>query len=169
MNVKKMGLLVISLFIFLCCNTDSVLAICDGCSPGGKYDCEYCGCIENNSGTACIYPNIGENSFQSCGDGYITEIPGMVPKVISIIYTVVQIAVPVVLVIFGMLDLMKGISAQKEDEIKKGQQILIKRLISAALVFFVFAIVKIIISVAADGTQSKILECAECFLTENCD
>ena len=105
----------------------------------------------------------------SCGDGYMTNIPKLVPRVISLIYTIIQIAVPVVLVIMGSLDLMKGISAQKEEDIKKGQQIFIKRLIAAVLVFFVFVIVKVVIGVAADGTKNEILDCTECFISNECD
>ena len=114
-----------------------------------------------------IYNNYSKE-LVSCGSGMITDIPVIIPKVISIAYTVLQIAIPVVLVVIGSIDLMKGITAQKEDEIKKGQQIFIKRLISAALVFFVFVIVKAVISLVADGSGTKIMECAECFVSNKC-
>ena len=109
------------------------------------------------------------NSVVSCGDGLVSKIPSIIPQVVSIAYTIIQIAVPVVLVVIGTLDLFKGITAQKEDEIKKGQQMFIKRLISAAIVFFVFAIVKIIISFAADDPNGKIMQCTECFIKNKCD
>ena len=105
----------------------------------------------------------------SCGDGLLTGIPNAIPKVLSIAYTIIQIAVPVILVVMGTLDLFKGISAQKEDEMKKGQQMFIKRLIAAALIFFVFVIVKVIISFVADESSVAIMECAECFINNNCD
>ena len=93
--------------------------------------------------SADTYDNINTNALLSCGNGMMSDIPSLIPKVISIAYTVIQIAVPVVLVIMGSLDLFKGISAQKEDEIKKGQQMFVKRLIAAVLVFFAFVITKI--------------------------
>jgi len=105
----------------------------------------------------------------SCGDGLLTSIPNAVPKVVSIVYTIIQIAIPVILVVMGTLDLFKGITAQKEDEMKKGQQMFVKRLIAAALIFFVFVIVKVIISFVADGSSVAIMECAECFINNNCD
>lgn len=105
----------------------------------------------------------------SCGGGMLEEIPTAIPKVISIFYTIIQIAVPIVLIIMGMLDLFKGITAQKEDDIKKGQQIFIKRIITAAIIFFVFIIVKLVVSFVADGNGSDILECAECFINNECD
>ena len=86
-------------------------------------------------------------------------------KIVRYALIIIQLLVPILLVIYGTIDLLKGVASQKEDEIKKGQQVFIKRLISGALVFFVIAIVKAIISFAAgqnDGTN--IMDCANCFL-----
>lgn len=92
-----------------------------------------------------------------------------IPNIISTIVTVIKIAVPVLLVIFGMLDLAKGMVAQKEDEIKKGQKLLVKRLIAGALVFLVFIIVQLLISfVASDEENSNIMTCASCFINGDC-
>lgn len=88
-----------------------------------------------------------------------------IPNTVHTVILVIQIVVPIVLVIFGMLDLFKGVTAQKEDEIKKSQQMFIKRLISAALVFFVIVFVKLIISFAAGGDNKTIMDCADCFLS----
>lgn len=115
------------------------------------------------------YDNYYPKAIVSCGEGYVTNIPTMLTDTVKTAYTIIQVAVPVVLVVMGSLDLFKGISAQKEDDIKKGQQIFIKRLISAAIVFFVFAITKVIVSFAADNSSNKILQCAECFLEAKCD
>lgn len=70
------------------------------------------------------------------------------------IVVLIKIAVPVVLVIFGMLDFMKGVIASKEDEIKKGQQIFIKRLIAGAIVFFVITIVQLVMSFVSNDDNS---------------
>ena len=64
-----------------------------------------------------------------------------------------------------MLDLGKAVVASKEDEIKKGQQLFIKRLISAALVFFVIFIVKVLINLVASGSSNEIWSCANRFIT----
>ena len=82
---------------------------------------------------------------------------------------VIKIAAPVLLVIFGMLDLMKGVMAQKEDEIKKGQQLFIKRLIAGVLVFLVFTIVQTIVSfVAGSDETTNMMTCVECFINGDC-
>ena len=102
--------------------------------------------------------------------GNVTDIPKKIPQLTSLAVTMIQIAVPVILVIFGMLDLFKGITAQKEDEIKKGQQIFVKRLILAALIFFVVVIVKFLVSVVADNDTEvgNITGCMDCFLSGKC-
>ena len=94
-------------------------------------------------------------------------IPGVVidTKIANTIHTiivVIKIAVPILLVIFGMLDLGKAVIAQKEDEIKKGQQMFIKRAISAAIIFFVISVVQLLVSFVAG--DEGIMNCASCFI-----
>ncbi|MBE6139150.1 MAG: hypothetical protein E7174_01400 [Firmicutes bacterium] len=110
----------------------------------------------------------------SCGGNMVDKIPTVLPNVISILYNVIQIAVPIVLVVMGSMDLMKSLTAGKEDEMKKGQQLFIKRLVYAVLIFFVFIIVKFLISFVAndesnDNKAVRIMQCADCFITKNCD
>ena len=103
----------------------------------------------------------------SCGN--VTGIPAKIPELTSFAVTMIQIAVPVILVVMGSMDLFKGITAQKEDEIKKGQQLFIKRLIAGALIFFVVVIAKLLISVVADTSSENIIECIDCFLSNECN
>ena len=79
----------------------------------------------------------------SCG-GLSNPIPFKLVYVIHMIIMLIQFGVPLLLIIFGMLDLGKAVIASKEDEIKKGQQMFIKRLIAAVIVFFVIAVVKFV-------------------------
>lgn len=99
--------------------------------------------------------------------GCAATLPGVqidvkIANLVHSIIVIIKIAVPVVLVVMGMIDLFKGIMAQKEDEMKKGQGIFIKRLISAAIIFFVVSIVQLIISFVAD--DAEIMNCANCFI-----
>lgn len=86
-----------------------------------------------------------------------------IANTVHIVVLVIQIVVPVVLVIFGMLDLMKAVISGKEDEIKKNQMTFVKRLIAAAIVFFVFVIVKLLISFVADDSKNM-MNCVNCFI-----
>ena len=85
---------------------------------------------------------------------------------VHLIILVLQIAVPVLLVIFGMIDLIKALVAGKEDEIKKSQSIFIRRLITGVLVFFVVVIVRLVFNLAANGDKDKctIWNCADKFI-----
>ena len=104
----------------------------------------------------------------SCGN--LMDFPKKIPEITSMVVTMIQIAVPIILVVMGSIDLFKGVTAQKEEEIKKGQQLFIKRLIVAALIFFVIVIAKVFVSVVADSSSANIIECVDCFLSgvKNC-
>ncbi len=91
-------------------------------------------------------------------------IGGQIPDTVALIVTIIKVAIPVILVILGMIDLFKGVTAQKDDEIKKAQQLFVKRLVAAVLVFFVVTIVQLVISFADDKDKDQIWTCANCFL-----
>ena len=80
----------------------------------------------------------------TCGSGGLV-FSGTFPKVISTIVLIIKIVVPILLIVFGMLDLGKAVMASKEDEIKKGQQTFIKRIVAAVIVFFVIQLTQTII------------------------
>lgn len=102
----------------------------------------------------------------SCGN--VTSIPAKIPELTSDFINILMIAVPIILVIMGSLDLVKGITSQKEDEIKKGRQIFVKRLIAGAMVFFVVAAVKLIVSVVSNTGKANLVECVDCFISNKC-
>ena len=121
-----------------------------------------------------VNSNIGplEPDFDTvkCGDDpyydYITGIPQILPKVTRMIYNFIQLLVPVILIVLGTLDLVKAIMGQKDDEIVKGRQTFIKRVITAVLVFFTFAMIKLVVSFAS-GADSRVFNCVECFVKNN--
>ncbi|MDD2434723.1 MAG: hypothetical protein PHO63_00520 [Bacilli bacterium] len=90
----------------------------------------------------------------ACTIGTAT-IDSKITTLVHNIILIIQIGVPILLVIWGMLDLGKAVIAQKDDEIKAGQKTFIKRLIAAAIVFFVVVIVQFVVSlVGGDVDQS---------------
>lgn len=147
------------------------------CTTGGSISCtvvddSYCGNTSNsgsqNQSNGEYAEDIGTlasgSDTVSCGT--ITDIPASIPKTVNIIYKVIQIFVPLVLIIFGMIDMAKAVMGSKEDEIKKGQQTLIKRIIAAAIVFFVFAAIKLVVSIVSDSTD--VTDCMNCFIDNQC-
>lgn len=91
-------------------------------------------------------------------------VPGDLAYAVSLIITIIQYAVPLLLIIWGMLDLGKAVIASKEDEIKKGQQTFIKRIVAAVIVFFVIAVVKLVVNIAAGDESQGITQCINGFL-----
>lgn len=117
----------------------------------------------------CSEPVLAANiaSCESTIQGAI--IDEKIPKIISTIVTVIKVVIPILLVIMGMLDFAKSMSAGKEEDIKKGQKIFVKRLISGALVFLVFTFVQFVISFVADEEdKDNLATCSQCFLNGDC-
>ena len=102
------------------------------------------------------------DTMYKCGNLDI-EFAGTIPYIVSTIVTLVKIVVPVLLIIFGMIDLGKAVVAAKEDEIKKGQQTFIKRAIAAMIVFFVVQLVQMLISFTSNK-DANVVNCFNCFV-----
>ena len=108
---------------------------------------------------------VAKSSKVSCGN--VTGIPRKIPELTRDIVLILEIAVPVLLVAFGSFDLVKGVAAGKDDEIKKAQSIFIKRMITAGIAFFVIVGVKFLISVVDNASSSSnIANCIDCFIVD---
>lgn len=108
-------------------------------------------------------------STVSCGG--IDSIPVIIPGITSLVVTLIKIIVPILLIIFGMLDLGKAVMQQKEDDIKKAQGLFVKRCITAILVFFIVAIVQLIFGLlakAGNEDNDDISSCIACFINNEC-
>lgn len=111
-----------------------------------------------------MHPVVAKTKYVDCGK--IKHLPYKVIELSNTIISLLQIAVPVILVIMGSVDFVKAISSQNEDNVKKAQGMFIKRLIMGALVFFMFVIVKLIISIIGGNTDG-IWKCVECFVNNS--
>ena len=89
-----------------------------------------------------------------------TTICGGIPipnEIFNLVATIIRgfkIVVPILLVIWGMLDFAKSIIAKKEEDIKKYRSAFVGRLISAVLVFLVIVIVQFVVSII-DGVETQ--------------
>ena len=72
----------------------------------------------------------------------------------------IQIAVPIIIILWGTFDLVKAMTSQEQDKIKKSQSTFIKRLIAGVVVFFVPMIVTFLINMVNgnDGTGQVCLQ-----------
>jgi hypothetical protein len=74
------------------------------------------------------------------------------------ILNLIKIAIPILLIIMGSLDLGKAVVAGKDDEIKKAQTTLVKRAIAAVAVFFLVALVQLLFGLLG-STGEGALQC----------
>lgn len=112
-------------------------------------------------------PFLVENEYVSCGtatEKLINKIPLIIPETTEGIYNAVMVIVPAIIIFMGIFDLVKGIMSQKEDEIKKGRDSLVKRLVTGFLVFLVVMLVKFFVSIITPGSSSAVMGCVDCFL-----
>lgn len=90
-------------------------------------------------------------------------IPEQIVKIIRLVYNGIRIGVPIILILVGMFDMGKAITMQKEDDIKKAQQLLARKAVAAALVFLIISVVGLIIT-AVDKTATDEMGCVNCIL-----
>lgn len=74
----------------------------------------------------------------------------------------IQIAVPIIIILFGTIDLVKAMIAQSPDQTKKAQNTFVKRLIVGLVIFFVPMIVMFLINMV-NGTDWQGNVCLQSF------
>ncbi len=60
------------------------------------------------------------------------------------IFSVVKILIPILIIIFGMIDLFKAVIGSKDDEIKKSIRSLMLRAIAGVVIFFIPTIIHLL-------------------------
>lgn len=77
--------------------------------------------------------------------------------IVRLVMNVICIAVPIVMIVLGSIDLFKAVTSSKDEEIKKKQQTLIKRIIAGVIVFLVPTIVSLLMNLM--GANNTWAEC----------
>ena len=100
-------------------------------------------------------------------------VPNTLFNVVSTIIKGIKIVVPILLIIWGMMDFTKSVIAKKEEDIKKYQKAFVSRLISALVVFLIIFVVQLAVNLVSgvedrsnpDGTTvSDIWSCSKKFI-----
>lgn len=78
------------------------------------------------------------------------------------IVNILQIAIPVIIILLGTIDLGKAVMAGEDKQIKAAQKMLIMRLIYGIAIFFVVLIIQVIFGLVADAGESTNSKCFEC-------
>lgn len=115
--------------------------------------------------------NLLEVSNSTLCDGVL--IPNQLFNFVATIIKLIKIAVPILLIIFGMIDFAKSVVAKNEDDVKKYRKQFLSRVISAIVVFVIVFIVQFAVNLISsvedttneDGqTISDIWSCSKKFI-----
>lgn len=95
-------------------------------------------------------------------------------QTLGYILMVFKIVIPIILIVFGMIDLGKAVVASKDDEIKKATKSLAMRAIASIVIFFIPTLVGIVMGlVGTFGTiQDDFQICKTCIADptdDDCD
>ena len=108
----------------------------------------------------------------SCGGTrpIVKNIPNIIPKITSSLYNAMMVIIPTAMIIMGLVDLIRGIMSQNEDEIKKGRSNFIKRLITGVITFLVVLLVKFFVGAFSNNQSERvgIVGCIDCFVSNQC-
>lgn len=108
------------------------------------------------------------NILKKCGSLEF-DIPDAVFNLVHYVILIIQIVVPILLIIWGMLDFAKGLTKGKDEDIKAGQKTFISRLIVAVVVFLIVTIVNLMVGIVASvnpdnsPSESTMSNCVACF------
>ena len=97
----------------------------------------------------------------------------LIPQITVLVVNLIKIAVPIILIIMGMIDLSKAVMGNDEKQMKESQSKLIKRVIYAVLVFLVVSVVQLLFSALSNtgaADSGNISSCISCFVSnaEDC-
>ena len=91
-------------------------------------------------------------------------IPDAVGNLVHTAVLIIQIVVPILLILWGMLDFAKGVMGQDEDKIKAGQKKFVQRLIAAIFVFLIVVVVRLVVTTVGglgDNEANTAWHCAD--------
>ena len=88
-------------------------------------------------------------------------------QIIGWVLWVFKIAIPIVIIVFGMIDLGKAVVASKDDEIKKSVKSLVMRAIAGIVIFFIPTLIGAIFSLVGEfrddtAYKNEYKICSEC-------
>lgn len=114
-----------------------------------------------------VLANTCTSETHACATVIGTEgIPGDIVSIIHYVYIGIQVVVPIILILFGMIELGKAVTSQKDDEIKRAQGSFLKKLIIAVVVFLTLSIVKFVFDFV--GGDNGIWTCISNVLHAKC-
>lgn len=106
-------------------------------------------------------------------NNFCSEMSGLL-KIVGIVLTIFKVAIPIIIIIFGIIDLGKAVTASKDDEIKKALKQLMYRLAAGIMIFFIPTLIIMVFGWISDYnkymTEAEFQVCQDCLLlTGDCE
>lgn len=93
-------------------------------------------------------------------------------KLAKTVLNLLKIAVPIALIVFGTIDFAKAVIANKDDDMKKAQNMFVKRVIYAVAFFLINTIVLVLFNLMAEAepidAEGQILDVKSWYQCWNC-
>jgi len=127
--------------------------------------------IINNGPTTGTNPgyNKEEDTLTDLEKQFCTGAVQGVFTTLGWVFFILKILIPLILIIFGSIDLFKAVIASKDDEIKKSVKTLLIRAVAGIIIFFVPTFINFIVSVIDDDNvyNGDFADCTKCMLDPN--
>lgn len=121
----------------------------------------------NNEGNTGGTPDAGNNNTESeVVENFCTGSRLGVFTTIGWVFFFAKILIPIILIIFGSIDVGKAVIASKDDEIKKSMKTLVMRIVAGIIIFFVPTIINLIVELINGGDlyNGDFATCTHCLL-----
>lgn len=74
------------------------------------------------------------------------------------VFPIIQVGIPIVLIVLGTIDLGKAVISSDDKEVKAAQGRLIKRILYAAIIFFMTTIVTLVFNIIGTANDNDVTE-----------
>ena len=99
-----------------------------------------------------------------CSDVAVSNIMYLVGVVVAVI----RIAVPIILIVMGMVDLVKALTSQEDKEIKAATKLIVKRVVIAVIIFLVPTIVRLVMNLISQNEYQQCVKCVTSVWSSGC-
>ena len=92
-------------------------------------------------------------------------------RFLGITLNFVKIVIPALIILFGLIDLYKAITASKDDAIKKAVKSIALRVVAGVFVFLLPGLIQFVLNLVQDWSDYQVnwCCCTECLLNGDCD
>lgn len=110
------------------------------------------------------------NVVADAGTRYCSDPNFIKPfKFLGKIFTILKILIPIIIIVFGVIDLSRAVIASKDDEIKKSIRGLAMRALAGVVIFFIPTLVNLIFVLIDDWNKysTDYSKCSRCVMNPN--